>query len=121
MSDERHNGHRNYETWSYSLWLSNDYHTQRFWESTAEEAIRDNDGDIEMAVSDLREMLRENAEAELDSVIDPANASWVTDIANAAFREIDFHEVATSLIEDAVRGMDKCELDALREGEEVEG
>ena len=87
MTKNKYNGWTNYETWSYKLWLDNDYNTHS---SITELAKEHNDAyDLSCALNDLA---IENA-PEMSS-------SFYSDVMYASIREVNFLEIAESYLEE---------------------
>lgn len=84
---ETYNGWTNYETWCASMWLDNDEGTYSESRSMAEDYEDDPHG----FAAALREMM-DDTNPLADS------ASMWTDLLNAAFSEIDWHEIATTIL-----------------------
>ncbi len=100
MSDEDgYNGWTNYETWCVNLWLSND---QGLDEMTRElVAGFDEDSpmhDIADALEDFVEDLPECAEVR-------EKASFVSDLLGAALSEVNWYEIATAWVQNAMEAV----------------
>ena len=81
-----YNGWSNYETWAAKLWMDNEEGGYRYWQSEARRA-RD--------ASSLAAQLKDEHEEALPDV-----SGLAGDLLWAAFGEIDWYEIAESLIED---------------------
>lgn len=115
-----YNGWTNYETWACKLWMDNDAGLYRYWGGAAQDAY---DGAEacgtfsreENAASDLAEKIKE----EIEGGADQAEGLY-SDLLSAAISEINFHEIAASLIEDVDKEEEEEEeedtADAGREG-----
>ena len=86
--DRKYNGWSNYETWNFKLWLDND----EFSYNRARELVKASNKDVGALASDLRELATEEA-PEIE-------ASFYSDVMMASVREVDYYEVAKSLLED---------------------
>ena len=93
MTKKEYNGWFNYETWLVKLWIDNEEGTQSYWQEQAEEHFRRNG---EEDISDLAHMLKEQHEDVL-----PELDGFASDLMNAAMSEVNWHEIAESLINDA--------------------
>ena len=93
-----YNGWTNYETWNVKLWLDNDEGSYLYWRERAEERYAEGKEYeyMDAATSDLRDELQafheENA---------PAVSGTYADLLNAALSEVNWYEIAESLMEDA--------------------
>ena len=83
-----YNGWSNYETWNFKLWLDND----EFSYNRARELAKASNKDVGALASDLRELATEEAPE--------IQASFYSDVMMASVREVDYYEVAKSLLED---------------------
>lgn len=99
MKPKDYNGWTNYETWNFKLWLDNDQASYNYWRDNTRQILdtaisseyftaRDN------AIKDLAEMLQAHAEEEAPDW----GASTYADLLNAAISEINFYEIAKSMI-----------------------
>ena len=86
--DRKYNGWSNYETWNFKLWLDND----EFSYNRARELVKASNKDAGALASDLRELATEQA-PELET-------SFYSYVMMASVREVDYYEVAKSLLED---------------------
>jgi hypothetical protein len=87
MSDKKYNGWANYETWCINLWLTND------GDSYLVELAENYDKVYEFAdaIKDYVEELREG--------ILTNSATFVDDLINASLAEVNYYEIALSIIE----------------------
>lgn len=93
-----YNGWSNYETWNWNLWMEND----EGWYSMTQEAAKDiasEDDDKDEVAFTLRNYLK----AECDEMAEqwmPGLAGPFSDLLNSAISEINFYEIAESILED---------------------
>jgi len=98
-----YNGWTNYETWLVKLWIDNSEADQLFWNGEAEAAWNSAEADDtftkrERAALDLMNQLREQHE-EIVSETVPVSG-FIADLIGAAMSEVNWHEIAESLLED---------------------
>ena len=86
--DRKYNGWSNYETWNFKLWLDNDEESYK----RTQRLVKDCEKDVGALASDLRELATEEAPE--------IKASFYSDVMMASVREVDYYEVAKSLLED---------------------
>lgn len=101
MTKNSYNGWTNYETWLVKLWMDNEEGSSNYWRETAEEHLKV-DGDN--AAYGLAERLKEQHEETIsETVLKPAKqeASFIADLLNAAMSEVNWQEIAESLVNDA--------------------
>jgi len=99
-TEKGYNGWTNYETWAAKLWMDNEEGSYRHWGSEAQDAwdAAEADGTFtreENAASALAEALKEDHESGMPEV----SGLWA-DLLNTALSEVNWHEIAASLIED---------------------
>ena len=82
-----YNGWTNYETWCVKLWMDNEEGSYRYWLEKAEE------DDVD--ASDLAEIIQCEHEEAL-----PNLEGFAADLLNTALSEVNWVEIAESLIED---------------------
>lgn len=83
-----YNGWSNYETWAVKLWMDNEEWSQRYWAAEAEQ-YRDNPSGLADAIRGEHE----DGAPELGGTV-------FADLLNAALGEVDWFEIAESLIGD---------------------
>ena len=97
-----HNGWTNYDTWAVNLWMSNDQGSDLYWRETAQEIYNEAQAEKsftreERATLTLSDRLKdEHEEAQPD-----LGATLWADLLGAAMSEVNWHEIAAHLIEDA--------------------
>ena len=92
----RYNGWTNYETWVWKLWIDNDQGTQEYWLETAQEST----------LANLAEQLESEANDQMENAA--GTAGPITDILGAAMSQINWREIAESLIEEADEILDEA-------------
>ncbi len=109
MADTKYNGWTNYETWLVKLWMDNDQGSYEYWKEEAQNAYASAvAGEVlgrdMVAVSALRDTLQASFEEQWQDVmgaagkhVHMASAVWA-DLMNAALSEVDWLEIAESLI-----------------------
>ncbi len=105
-TDKKYNGWTNYETWLVKLWIDNDKGSQNFWQEEAQRIYGEAEADdtfsqAEKAALSLDEYLKEWHE-EIAEQSGVPTTGFVADLFNAAMSEVNWHEIAVSLIEDNV-------------------
>ncbi len=101
---KKYNGYSSFETWTLALWMNNDQGSYERYRELARE-IREIQGrkaaeylsKREVEVVALAEALRE--EFEEDSPV-AQHISVYADLMNAALAEVDWHELASNLLDD---------------------
>lgn len=98
MTQKEYNGWTNYETWLVKLWMDNEAGSQDYWLETAADHLK---VDGEDARRSLADRLKEEHEDALPEV-----SGFVSDLLNAALSEVNWWEIAESLLEDARRNVE---------------
>lgn len=99
--DKTYNGWTNYETWNVKLWIDNEQGSVNYWQDRALNWLTISKSDDlftkqENAINDLRNELKEYFEEN-----NPLpEAGMYTDLLNAALSEVNWHEIAQSMIEE---------------------
>ena len=99
-----YNGWRNYETWAVKLWMDNEEPSYRYWRDRTREVYEDSAAERsftkeERAAFTLADVRKAEHEESL-----PELAGFAADLLNAAFGEVDWYEIAQSLIGDMIEG-----------------
>ena len=108
MSD--YNGWTNYETWNVKLWIDNDQGSYDYWREAARDArehpvinqfVDSRDDRVRMALS---ARLKDEFEEQAQDILDTAglSASMWADLLGAALSEVNWREIAESLLDDIV-------------------
>jgi len=92
MTKKEYNGWTNYETWAVKLWLDNEQSSSEFWNERAKEQF---ERDAKNAKYDLANILKEHHEEAL-----PELTGFAADLLNAAMSEVNWDEIAGSIIDD---------------------
>lgn len=108
--DKKYNGWTNYETWATKLWIDNEESSSNYWSEVAQECYDEAGEGVsayakftgkeiftreERAVLELDKRLK--AEIEEGSPLE--DAGLYTDLLNAALSEVNWHEIAESMME----------------------
>lgn len=99
MNTKEYNGWTNYETWLLKLWQDNSEGDQEYWREQAEECAKvDGREDGIQSLADIMKEHYEQAAEELAGV----TGFW-SDLMGAALSEVNWREIAESLIDDTER------------------
>ena len=107
MNEQKYNGWTNYETWNCMLWIDNTEGDREFWDSRATKILQENSGERDESAKVLLEEIRERIEA---SIPIEANSMY-SDLLNAAISEINFYEIAESILSDTEYETEQTEDD----------
>lgn len=104
MTKKEHNGWFNYETWLVKLWMDNEESSSGYWAQEASDSYANAVAESglnrkEQAACDLSEKLKENHEQQIEDAGVPSNG-FITDLIGAAMSEVNWHEIAESLLGD---------------------
>ena len=93
-----YNGWTNYETWNVKLWLDNDEGSYLYWRERAEERYAEGKEaeDMDHATYELSNELQASHEENAPEV-----SGTYADLLGAALSEVNWYEIAESLMEDA--------------------
>ncbi len=100
--DTTYQGWKNYETWAVKLWMDNEEPSQRYWEEVTDETLANPPIGNEFIsaerklVHELADQLKEEHEEAM-----PDTGDVFSDLLGAAMTEVDWYEIAESLITDA--------------------
>jgi hypothetical protein len=112
MATERktYQGWTNYETWCIKLWIDNEQPTYEYWREEARDAWANAgpnkpnqfiDSHKDNAVAMLaRQLKSEFDDANDDPRLEALNGTFYADLLTAALSEVNWHEIAASMIED---------------------
>jgi hypothetical protein len=101
-----YNGYANYETWAVILWLENEQGTARYWREVAHELKEAAPGcqQVDEGLWSVEQAAHFRLADRLkDEVTDEApdlGPSLYSDLMQAAFCEVDWHEVAEAFLEE---------------------
>jgi hypothetical protein len=108
MNEKTYNGWTNYETWNVKLWMDNDEGSQGYWTEQAEEAYNSSESDscfnkedrAALTALTLAESIKDEYENALQDILENAKiqASVWADLFGAALSEVNWHEIASSLV-----------------------
>lgn len=108
--DKRYNGWTNYETWVVKLWLDNDQGSYDYWREQAidcwDVAEDKSPNQFMNRADNAKVMLADCLKAEHDDqsdhpVFKAADGSVYADLLNAALSEVNWYEIAQSLLDDS--------------------
>ena len=103
--EKGYNGWKNYETWAVKLWMENDESDYEYWKDVTKSQWNNTQKTTygtrkENAINNLADYIKEwvidnNPMNQFDN-----QASMYHDLMNVALSEIDFYEIAESLLEE---------------------
>lgn len=104
-NERTYNGWTNYETWNVKLWMDNDEGSYFYWEEAAQDAFDNADGETgeekrDNAVGDLSRQI----EREIKDAAPDLGASTYADLLGTALSEVNWYEIAESLLDDVDAG-----------------
>lgn len=112
--EDAYNGWTNYATWNVKLWINNSEGDSETFALYARDAVLEHcetndDGELVTPVDDSEkneaaEQLAKQIEEWVDEQT-PSDASCITDILRAALADIDYNEIAWSMINDAIEAL----------------
>ena len=104
MSDKKHNGWSNYETWLVNLWFDNEEYSQSMLREFAKDSIR---------CAELRGRDRDNAVYECSKMIQnevventPELDGMFADLLNSALSEVNWYEIAEHAVNEALQELE---------------
>lgn len=93
MTEKEYNGWTNYETWLVKLWMDNEQGSYEYWQGVAEQHFQEHGSkEVHLLMGHLKEQHEEAL---------PKVSGFVADLLNAAMSEVNWHEIANSLLQDA--------------------
>lgn len=106
---EKYNGYANYETWLVSVWIDNDQGSIDFWVDVAKHHYniaedRKYFTKREEAVISFAEDMKQWYEDNTPEYSDDISGLW-SDMINAALAIVDWHELATKYMEQALENI----------------
>ncbi|MBE9593292.1 MAG: hypothetical protein IMF19_07405 [Proteobacteria bacterium] len=96
-TEERYNGWANYETWCVKLWIDNEESSYNYWLERAKEILEEKVDVITLTLAD--ELKEGHEEAMEDACI--AEVGVFTDLLNSALGEVNWYEIAESILKEA--------------------
>ena len=106
--NKRYNGWTNYETWAVKLWIDNDEDSYNYWKEATRECWENPvenqfvDSYRDRAVMALSDCLKDEHDDQSEHpVFKAAEGTVYADLLNAALSEVNWREIAESLIDDA--------------------
>lgn len=97
VTEKGYNGWTNYETWVINVWIGNDRGSHDYWKERTKEVLSQwNKAPMNGPVGalELAEVLKDVHEAEI-----PELKGFAADLMNSALGEVNWYEIAVSLIE----------------------
>lgn len=101
--DRKYNGWTNYETWNVKLWMDNDEGSYHFWKEATLDALDEGyDGMTrhESVKDAARARLADQLKEHHEEAAPDLGASCYADLLGAALSEVNWCEIAESLIDD---------------------
>lgn len=104
--DKTYNGWTNYETWNVKLWIDNDQSSIEYWNecmlnifenATIDSYFTKKERTVLNLADELKDYFNKN-----NPLLD---AGMYTDLLGAALSEVNWHEIAKSIVEDTLGGM----------------
>lgn len=112
MANEKgYNGWSNYETWVTKLWMDNEQPSYRYWRERSQEIYNEAEPEeyftkLERARLTLAEVLKEKHEEAAERTGVPSTGVF-SDLLTAAMGEINWGEIAESLLNDVEQEAEK--------------
>jgi hypothetical protein len=101
-----YNGWTNYETWAVKLWLDNDEGTYNYWRDRVREILTDpRQSPYLTAEQTARYDLADELKREHEENAPDMGASVFADLLNAAMSEVNWSEIAESMLADVRENM----------------
>ncbi len=109
MTTKEYNGWTNYETWLVKLWMDNYQGSHEYWREMAEETFKVDGQNAKLSLADI---LKDQHEEHYLEVLRHAKqeCSWMSDMLGAAMSEVNWHEIAESLLNDHVEEYQQKEV-----------
>lgn len=105
-------GWSNYETWAVNLWLENEEGSYNYWRGATQKAWGETDEKSEERSSDARSALEDRLKSEIEEGAPDLGATLWSDLMTAALGEVDWREIADSMLEGAeLRGYKPRRID----------
>ena len=91
-----YNGWSNYETWNVKLWMDNEESSYRYWNEQVRQVWEDEDHSLQNTITRLADMIEYEHTENMPEV-----SGTYADLLGAALSEVDWYEIAESLVSDA--------------------
>lgn len=113
MNNDTYNGWTNYQTWDWKLWLDNDEGSYNYWREAAQEVIervRADEHDLSWDTDELAQqraladMLEQDADEQIDLLLEELHTGPIVDLLNHAVGVINWYEIAEHLIDEVREG-----------------
>lgn len=102
-----YNGWTNYETWNVKLWMDNDAGSDRYWRETAQECYDESEADRILSRDErAAQLLADRLKSEHEDAQPDLGATVWADLLGAALSEVNWHEIATNMLDDVDRTSD---------------
>ena len=103
MTRKEYNGWTNFETWIVKLWIDNEEGTQLYFREQAERTLKE-DGPYDQDSDHVRKLAAIVQQEHEDSL--PKLEGFAADLINAALSEVNWEEIASSLLDDAKEALE---------------
>ena len=99
-TEKRYNGWTNYETWAVKLWMDNDEGSYHYWQDVTRQTWKDAEATQYADRSTIARMaLADTLKNEHEEAL-PKLQGFASDLLTAALGDVDWYEIANSLLED---------------------
>jgi len=98
--DRKYNGYTNYETWNLKLWADNDEPCYKLIQQAVDDCI-ENGGDVYDLANEIKDITHDQAPE--------MKTGFYSDIMIASIREVNFNEIAETLLKDRENDIKKMD------------
>ena len=99
MTKNEYNGWTNYETWVVNLWIGNEQGSSNYWHDQAITALEHAKSDKIFTKDEIAKLVLADALKEHHELALPEVQGFAADLLGAAMSEVNWEEIAGSLID----------------------